>query len=186
VGESVTMATDRGDKAAACSGGRAASGRGGGDENSVGGGEGGVGGGWSPWRNKSCWGAPASASSAAAAAASSSAWSPGGFLRRATPRSHSRGATAVPCAAGGEAAVVLALTEMFGDGVLRDMGAAAAAGIGAYLWVKLFSVLGSKNLIEPKLSRKLIHVSCGPFFMLTWPLFSSMPEVRWVNAPRAR
>lgn len=78
--------------------------------------------------------------------------------------------------------MVTALSEVFGDGVTRDMSAAVAAAVGAYLWVKMFDVLASKNLLERKLSRKLIHTSCGPFFMLTWPLFSSLPEARYFAA----
>jgi hypothetical protein len=78
--------------------------------------------------------------------------------------------------------VVVALNEMFGDGIARDAGAAVAAAVGAYLWIKMFDFFASKDMLERKLSRKLIHTSCGPFFMLTWPLFSSMPEARFFAA----
>jgi len=76
----------------------------------------------------------------------------------------------------GPLAVVETLNGMFGD------GAALAAGIAAYLWVKMFDLLASREVLDRKLSRKLIHTSCGPFFMLTWPLFSSMPEARYFAA----
>ena len=78
--------------------------------------------------------------------------------------------------------VVTTLNEILGDGVTRDAGAAVAAALGAYLWVKMFDILASKNMLERKLSRKLIHTSCGPFFMLTWPLFSSAPEAKFFAA----
>lgn len=75
-----------------------------------------------------------------------------------------------------------ALNDLLGDGLTRDAGAAVAAAVGAYLWVKMFDVLASKDMLERKLSRKLIHTSCGPFFMLIWPLFSSAPEARFFAA----
>lgn len=33
-----------------------------------------------------------------------------------------------------------------------------------------------------KLSRKLVHITTGPLFVLTWPLFSSAPEARYYAA----
>ncbi len=68
------------------------------------------------------------------------------------------------------------LDAALGDGWLRDVGAASAAAIGAYFWVKLFDVLASRDVLERKLSRKVIHTTSGPFFVLTWPLFSSSPH----------
>jgi hypothetical protein len=49
--------------------------------------------------------------------------------------------------------VVVALNDLLGDGLTRDVGAAAAAAAGAYLWVKMFDVLASKDMLERKLSR---------------------------------
>jgi dolichol kinase len=54
--------------------------------------------------------------------------------------------------------------------------------VGAYLWVKLFDVLASNDVLERKLSRKLIHTSCGPFFVLLWPLFSASPSAKYFAA----
>ena len=99
-----------------------------------------------------------------------------------SPLTSQRGANTVIKATGVEPGVVMALNEMFGDGMTRDVGASLAAAVGAYLWVKMFDILASKNVLERKLSRKLIHTSCGPFFMLTWPLFSSSPEVGTLRA----
>jgi hypothetical protein len=36
--------------------------------------------------------------------------------------------------------------------------------------------LASNDVFDRNLSRKLIHISSGSLFMLTWPLFSSRPE----------
>jgi len=71
---------------------------------------------------------------------------------------------------------------MLGDGVARDVVAALTAGIASYLWVKMFGWLASNDILERNLSRKLVHVSSGPLFMLTWPLFSSTPKARFFAA----
>ena len=39
----------------------------------------------------------------------------------------------------------------------------------------VFDLLASKKILERKLSRKVIHTTSGPFFALTWPLFSASP-----------
>ena len=67
--------------------------------------------------------------------------------------------------------MVDALDVALGDSVTRDASAALGAAVAAYLWVKLFDVLASREVLERKLSRKVIHTTSGPFFMLTWPLF---------------
>ena len=57
---------------------------------------------------------------------------------------------------------------MSGPGLWRDAVAFVANSVGAYAWVKMFGVLVTKGILEVKLSRKLIHVSSGTIFMLTW------------------
>ena len=59
------------------------------------------------------------------------------------------------------------LDSVLGDSYARDAGCALGAAVAAYLWVKLFDVLASKDVLERKLSRKVIHTTSGPFFMLT-------------------
>lgn len=78
----------------------------------------------------------------------------------------------------------------------RDSLALGTALVGAVVWVKIFEKLAQsgfldqvrpvqtpksdsmriKNQAQPglavqKLSRKLVHISSGPLFILTWPLF---------------
>ncbi len=79
-------------------------------------------------------------------------------------------------------AAVEALDAILGDGPTRDAGAALGAAVGAYLWVKLFDLLASKKILERKLSRKVIHTTSGPFFALTWPLFSASPTACYFAA----
>ena len=37
-------------------------------------------------------------------------------------------------------------------------------------------------VILQKLSRKLVHITAGPLFVLTWPLFSCTPQSRYFAA----
>ena len=67
------------------------------------------------------------------------------------------------------------------SGCPRDAGGGGAA-VAAYFWMKLFDVLASNDVLERTLSRKVIHTTSGPFFMLTWPLFSASPEARYYAA----
>ena len=48
---------------------------------------------------------------------------------------------------------------------------AAAAAVGAFVWVQLFKSLAAAGVMDQKLSRKLVHTTAGPLFVLTWPLF---------------
>jgi hypothetical protein len=40
------------------------------------------------------------------------------------------------------------------------------------VWLKLWTQLAKKGLIESTLTRKIIHSSCVPLFILHWPLYS--------------
>ncbi|DBB12058.1 TPA: Phytol kinase 1, chloroplastic [Trebouxia sp. C0006] len=58
--------------------------------------------------------------------------------------------------------------------VAHDVTATVLAAAGAYVWVKLFDWMATRGLLEQTLSRKLVHITSGPLFVLTWPFF------RWV------
>ncbi|KAK9845538.1 hypothetical protein WJX84_000495 [Apatococcus fuscideae] len=60
----------------------------------------------------------------------------------------------------------------------RDSLATGLALVAAVIWVKIFEHLAQKGILEQKLSRKLVHISSGPLFVLTWPLFSADPSAR--------
>ena len=55
--------------------------------------------------------------------------------------------------------------------LLRDATATVATIFGSLLWVKLFDQLAKNEVLEAKLSRKLVHVTSGTFFAITWCLF---------------
>jgi hypothetical protein len=52
-----------------------------------------------------------------------------------------------------------------------DFALAAAAAVGAYLWVQLFKKLATAGVLSQNLSRKLVHSTAAPLFVLTWPLY---------------
>ncbi|PNH07316.1 putative phytol kinase, chloroplastic, partial [Tetrabaena socialis] len=64
----------------------------------------------------------------------------------------------------------------------RDYYLLAVAAVGAAVWVKVFDVLAAKGVLEQKLSRKLVHTTTGPLFVLTWALFSAAPNARLLAA----
>lgn len=90
------------------------------------------------------------------------------------------------------------LQTTFQPFVTRDVTATVLAVVGAYVWVRLFDWLATKGVLEQvgrlcmqtptggssygcsrlsmsaavqTLSRKLVHITSGPLFVLTWPLF---------------
>jgi len=69
------------------------------------------------------------------------------------------------------------LEDAFGDSLWRDAVAFLVSSVGAYVHVKMFDVLVAKGLIDVNLSRKLIHVTSGSTFILTWVLFRRGPVV---------
>ncbi|KXZ49976.1 hypothetical protein GPECTOR_18g132 [Gonium pectorale] len=64
----------------------------------------------------------------------------------------------------------------------RDYIVVAAGALGAAIWVKIFNVLATNGTLEQKLSRKLVHTTTGPLFVLTWILFSAAPSAKFLAA----
>eukprot|EP00271_Cylindrocystis_brebissonii_P015264 TRINITY_DN375_c0_g1_i1.p1 TRINITY_DN375_c0_g1~~TRINITY_DN375_c0_g1_i1.p1 ORF type:complete len:555 (-),score=52.25 TRINITY_DN375_c0_g1_i1:171-1835(-) len=62
--------------------------------------------------------------------------------------------------------------------VTHDLLVTGAVLVAGTLWVKMFEELKRRNLLEQKLSRKLVHISTGVAFMLSWPCFSAAPTAR--------
>ncbi|XP_050282077.1 probable phytol kinase 1, chloroplastic isoform X2 [Quercus robur] len=58
--------------------------------------------------------------------------------------------------------------------IFHDAGAAAAVLAGAYALVSAFDFLTQRNLIQQSLSRKLVHILSGLFFMASWPIFREL------------
>jgi dolichol kinase len=53
-----------------------------------------------------------------------------------------------------------------------DLGVSSVVLGETLLWLKLWTTLASTGAIESKITRKIIHASCVPLFILHWPLYS--------------
>lgn len=60
----------------------------------------------------------------------------------------------------------------------RDGAAAVLAAVLALLLVKACDLAATRDWLDRKLTRKLVHTLAGPGFVLCWPLFSSSPNAR--------
>ncbi len=49
-------------------------------------------------------------------------------------------------------------------------------------WLRLNDYLAHRGLIEPHLSRKIIHIGTGPLFVLCWLLFNNNPINKYLAA----
>ncbi|KAH9617528.1 hypothetical protein KSS87_013667 [Heliosperma pusillum] len=64
---------------------------------------------------------------------------------------------------------------VYGDGAfIQDAGVTALVLCGGYAFVSVFEYLTQNNVIPQKLSRKLVHILSGLFFMVSWPLFREL------------
>lgn len=52
----------------------------------------------------------------------------------------------------------------------------------AIFWLRLNDFFAHKGWISSDLSRKIIHIGTGPIFVLTWLLYNSAPEARFLAA----
>ena len=64
----------------------------------------------------------------------------------------------------------------------RDAACAAVGLVGASAWLKIWTTLASADLVDPKVSRKIVHSGSAPLFLLTWPFFTTEPAARVVAA----
>ncbi|KAF6001759.1 Phosphatidate cytidylyltransferase [Cyanidiococcus yangmingshanensis] len=56
--------------------------------------------------------------------------------------------------------------------ITHDVVVAVLALVGSYAWLKIWDWLATNGYIESTLSRKIVHITSVPLFMLTWPFFS--------------
>jgi phytol kinase len=57
--------------------------------------------------------------------------------------------------------------------------AAAVTLAISLVWLRLMDFAAQRGWIESRLSRKIIHITTGPIFVLCWFLFRESPEARW-------
>lgn len=66
--------------------------------------------------------------------------------------------------------------------VQQDLGVTVAVLAGAWAWVRLFDYLTKQEILDQKLSRKLVHITSGLIFVLCWPLYSTLPWAPYLAA----
>ena len=66
--------------------------------------------------------------------------------------------------------------------IAQDTAISLAVAVAATAWVKLLTSFASAGRMPANLSRKLIHVSSGPSFLLCWAFFTELPEARLLAA----
>jgi phytol kinase len=64
----------------------------------------------------------------------------------------------------------------------HDMGVTLIVLFGGYAWVRLFDFLTKQQILDQKLSRKLVHITSGLLFALCWPLYSNLPSAQYTAA----
>lgn len=112
------------------------------------------------------------------------------FPRQATTR-RGRRRKSECCRAPAATAALTSLQTALGPVVAQDCITAVVAAGAAYVWVRFFDWMASRGLLSQvsslavqtdqiydlrfeavqNLSRKLVHISSGPLFVLTWPFF---------------
>jgi phytol kinase len=50
------------------------------------------------------------------------------------------------------------------------------------VWLRVMDFAAHRGWIESRLSRKVIHITNGPIFVLCWLMFDNAPEARWLAA----
>lgn len=65
---------------------------------------------------------------------------------------------------------------------LNDVIVAAVTTAAALMWLRIWTTLAQKGMVDPKVSRKIIHCGSAPLFLMLWPLFSSSGSARLLAA----
>jgi phytol kinase len=63
--------------------------------------------------------------------------------------------------------------------MLNNWIAAAVTLAISLVWLRAMDFAAQRGWIESRLSRKVIHITTGPIFVLCWFLFRDTPDARW-------
>jgi phytol kinase len=69
--------------------------------------------------------------------------------------------------------------SFFPSPVLQDFVAMIVTFAVSLIWLRLMDGLAQRGLLEPRLSRKVIHIGTGPLFVLCWTFYSSSPAAKY-------
>lgn len=75
-------------------------------------------------------------------------------------------------------APVLALTRTEPQDLALTVGIAVAASVWLFLWQRITAA----GFVTSMVTRKIVHISCGPAFVALWPFYSDSPSARIVAA----
>ncbi|MCO5608280.1 hypothetical protein L7F22_062486 [Adiantum nelumboides] len=68
---------------------------------------------------------------------------------------------------------------LFHDHAGHDLLCTLVVFASSFAWIRLFDFLVQRNVLEPSLSRKLVHISTGILYAMLWPVFSISPWSRY-------
>ncbi|KAH7619680.1 hypothetical protein Ndes2526B_g06661 [Nannochloris sp. 'desiccata'] len=57
--------------------------------------------------------------------------------------------------------------------LITNLLAFATTGLGCGAYVALTAIIGKNKVLPERLSRKLMHIGCGPLFAVCWPLYAT-------------
>eukprot|EP00752_Nemacystus_decipiens_P002317 g2191.t1 len=63
-----------------------------------------------------------------------------------------------------------------------DLGVSSAVGAASVVWVKLWTGLARRDKMKPQVSRKVVHTTAAPLFMVLWPFFTDRPCAKFFAA----
>ena len=66
--------------------------------------------------------------------------------------------------------------------LVQDLSVTALTAVLGYIFVKLVTTAADRQYVQPRDSRKLIHLFSAPLFMFFWPLFSPATGSQWFAA----
>ncbi|CAM9619402.1 unnamed protein product [Ectocarpus sp. 12 AP-2014] len=59
-----------------------------------------------------------------------------------------------------------------------DAGVSTVVGAASIVWVKLWTGLARRDKMKPQVSRKVVHTTAAPLFVILWPFFTNRPCAR--------
>ena len=74
------------------------------------------------------------------------------------------------------------LKPYFSSENTQDLVASVITMAICVTWLGFVNLLVAVGLVGDKLSRKIVHIFTGPFFLLCWDLFSSLPSAQFAAA----
>jgi hypothetical protein len=65
---------------------------------------------------------------------------------------------------------------------VHDAAVSLLVAVESFVWLKLWTTLASRGILDSKITRKIIHTGSAPLFMAHWPPYSHAPGARYLAA----